>query len=480
LEPHQVFYIASLFGWKRKDGTRRYRTSFKSVARKNAKTTECAGKAIYHLLADNEAGAQVYGAATKEDQARLVVNDAGQIIKRTPELKNKFQLFKYKNQIQRVVAGSSFMAALSSDSDKQDGTDPSWGIIDEYHEHKDADMLNVLESGMGSRSQPVIDIITTAGFHKEYPCYSQLRKSAIEILKGIKTDESFLIMIFEMDEGDDWKDEKNWYKSNPNLGVSVYSDYLQNQFLKACNEGGTKEVNFKTKNLNMWVDAADVWIQDDKYMACKVESFPDMQFVECFGGLDLAQTSDFSAFTLIWPYDNRHYSKTWYYIPEERNYDQRNEEAYKRWILEGWITETPGNVTDYAYIKADILKQCELFNVKRIAYDRMFANQLVIELGDEGVTMEPFGQGYVSMGLPTAELAKIIISIDFAHLGDPVLRWMFSNVALEKNPADNIKVHKGKSFGKVDGVVSNIMALGESMPKPKELNPYANKGITWI
>ena len=473
LEPHQVFYIASLFGWKRKDGTRRYRTSFKSVARKNAKTTECAGKAIYHLLADGEAGAQVYFAATKEDQARIGFKDVQEIIKKTPEMRKHFNVMT-----KSVLCGPSFMKPLGSDSNTQDGFDPSWGIVDEYHAHKTDQMLNVLESGMGARRQPVIDVITTAGFNKEFPCYSQLRKTGIEILRGIKTDDSFLIMIFEMDEGDDWKNRNNWVKANPNLGVSVYTDYLDNRFIKACNEAGTKEVDFKTKNLNMWVDAADVWVQDDKFVECAVDEFPAA--VMCWGGLDLASTADITAFTIIFRGVDRVFSRSWYFVPEERNYDNRNEGMYKRWITDGWMIETPGNVTDYDFVRAKVNELKGEYNIKTIAYDRFNANQLVINLQDDGFVMEPFGQGFVSMSSPTKELEKLIVSKVFAHMGDPVLRWMLSNVNIAMDGAGNIKVHKGNSFGKVDGVVSNIMAIGQMITDKKELNPYANKGITWI
>jgi len=472
LEPHQVFYIASLFGWLRKDNTRRFRTSFKSVARKNGKTTESAGKAIYHLLADKEPGGQVYFAATKEDQARIGFKDVQEIIKKTPEVRKHFKVMT-----KSVVMGSSFMKPLGSDSNTQDGFDPSWGVIDEYHAHRSDEMLNVLESGMGARRQPVIDVITTAGFHKEYPCYSQLRKTGIEILRGIKTDDTFLVMIFEMDEDDDWKDKKNWIKANPNLGTNVYSDYLDTRFIKAKNEGGTKEVDFKTKNLNMWVDAADVWIQDDKFQDCKVDEFPEP--VEAWGGLDLASTSDITAFTLVFR-GERLYSKSWYFLPKERNYDTRNEGMYKRWVTDGWLIETPGNVTDYDFVRAKINELAEKINIRSIAYDRFNANQLVINLQDDGLKMDGFGQGFVSMSAPSKEFERLIVSGEFAHLGDPVLRWMLSNVNIAMDGAGNIKVHKGNSAGKVDGVVSNIMAIGEMTSGKKELNPYANKGITFI
>ncbi|GAH01029.1 unnamed protein product, partial [marine sediment metagenome] len=229
--PHQRFYFASLFGWVNKNtGLRRFKESYKEVARKDGKTTELAIVSLTHLMIDKEEGSQVYCGATKEAQATILVNDAGKIINKTPELKNRFRLFTNREKYSRVVYDktSSFIAPVGADSKTLDGFDPSVGNVDEYHEHKTDEVLNVIVSGMGSRREPLLNIITTAGFNKNYPCYSVKRKTAIEILKGVKVDETFFIMIFTLDDGDDWKDESVWIKANPNLGVSVRMDFLLN------------------------------------------------------------------------------------------------------------------------------------------------------------------------------------------------------------------------------------------------------------
>ena len=462
LEDHQVFYLGNLFGWVNKEtGLRRFRTSFKAVARKNAKTTESACKAIYHLMADGEQGAQVYSAATKEDQARLVVNDAGQIIRKTKYLVNKFKMYRSREKITRILypTTNSFIHPLGSDSDSQDGFDPSYGIIDEYHAHPTDAMLNVIESGMGARQQPLIDIITTAGFNKTYPCYTNLRRVAIEVLRGIKTDESFFALIYEPDKDDDWQDETTWIKSNPNLGVSVSIDHLRARMQQAKNEGGTKEIDFKTKNLNIWTDASKVWIPDDRWMECNFGSFVPKKKAECYGGLDLASVRDITSLAFVFPGDKLQIVN-YFFVNEEMVKNRRMDGVrYDIWASEGFMEITPGNVTDYDYIKKRVLEICELYDVKKIHYDRWNSSQLVINLIEIGVHMEPFGQGFASMNAPTKELERLVYTHEINHQGNPVLRWMLSNVEIQTNPAGDVKVDKGKSADKVDGIVATIMAI---------------------
>ena len=468
LEPHQVFYVASLFGWIREDGQRRFRTSFKEVARKNAKTTETAGKAIFHLLKDGEAGPQVYFAATKEDQARIGFRDVQEIVRKTPGLKDYLRVMT-KSVLNEANGG--FIKHLGSDSDTQDGFDPSWAVIDEYHAHRTDEMLNVLESGMGARRQPVIDVITTAGFKKEYPCYSNLRKVSIDVLRGIKQDDTLLALIYEMDKDDDWQDETVWVKSNPNLNVSVKLDFLQTRLKKAINEGGTKEIDFKTKNLNMWTDSSDTWIQDDVWMK-GAGPLPDLKGVKCWAGLDLASVRDITALVLVFPVEGRFYTIPYLFIPESA-VQSREEMDYRGWVNDGYMIETPGDVTDYNYIKAVISEVRQKYNLQMIAYDRFNSSQLVIDLVNEGVPMAPFGQGFLSMSAPSKELESICYKGLITHGGHPVMRWMCSNVVLKTDPAGNIKLDKANSTNKIDGMVALVMALGEYMAKvepPPQVN----------
>lgn len=476
LEPHQHFYIINQFGWLREDGTRRFRQSYKEVARKNGKTTEEAIKALYMISADGATGAQVYCGATKEEQARILVNDAGQITQKSPSLFKYFDVFKHKNMINRVVFpdSQSFIGALGRDSRTQDGFDPSMGIMDEYHEHKTDDLLNVIESGMGARVEPLLDIITTAGFNRFSPCYA-LRKNCINVLEGRKEDDTLFTMIFSLDEEDDWEDESNWIKANPNLGVSVRPDFLQDRFVKAKNEGGTKEVDFKTKNLNIWTDASQTWIKDSDWQDCTKEmNLNHYKGRKCFGGLDLSKTRDISAFTLIFPNDDNTFDCIfWFWLPIEQAYhrEKLDQIPYVKWANDGFIQLTEGNVIDQRHIFKTICEVCEIYDVHSISYDRYSATQLIIDLQGEEITqMHPFGQGFISMSTPTQMLEEAVISKRLRHNGNPAMRWMMSNIDISRDAAGNIKIDKAKSTEKVDGPVSLVMAIGDYMHYQSEVD----------
>ena len=468
LEPHQVFYLCQLFGWVDKEtGLRRFNTSFKEVARKNAKTTESAIKSLYHLVIDNVTGAQVWCGSTREEQSRILTNDAGQIALITPILKDKFNTFKFNDQIKRLVykKNNSFIAPLGADSRTQDGFSPTYGVVDEYHEHKTDAILNIIESGMGAAEQPMIDVITTAGFHKEYPCYTNLRKSAIEILKGIKKDDRFLAMIFEMDEEDDWEDEKNWIKANPNLNVSVGIEHLRSRYTKAKNEGGSKEVDFKTKNLNYWTDTVSTWIPDDVWMGCNLyeRDLENYRGHDAILAFDLASHIDTNAITVLIPVEERFEVFTYVFIPEDtlqKRMEKGEHALYFEWVKDGYIVTTPGNVSDHEYLRKKIQEITEIVNVKKIAYDSWQALDIVVRLTEDNFNLVPYSQQLKHLSPPMKMLQKLILEKRINHSGNPVLRWMASNVMVYTDPNENIRPDKKKSSGRIDAIMSLIMALG--------------------
>lgn len=461
LEPNQIFYLYTLFGWMRDNGTRRFRKSYKEIARKNGKTTECAAKGMYTAYLDNEPGAQVYFVATKEEQARIGFKDVQEIIKKTPGLGSIFHSWTKSVTCEEE---SSFLKPLGSDSDTQDGFDPHHAIIDEYHAHKTDGMLNVMESGMGARRQPLIDIITTAGFDKQLPCYS-FRKVMVDILDGRLTDDALFGMIFTIDEADDWRDESVWMKANPNLHASVYLDNLRDMAQAARNEGGEKEVNFRTKNLNEWTDAAETWISDDVWMQGATSFKSDsLQGATCYGGLDLAMVGDFSALALNFPMPDGSFKRLYRFWIPEWTVEQRVKRGLsnlRNWIEAGYVTVTDGNVTDFDVIEQDILAMAERFNIVSIGADRNYASQLINNLIAKGVNVTPFNQGRVNMTPPTNEYERLIRKGQIDHGKNPVMRWMLGNVVLIKDSNGNVRPDKSKSSDKIDGVVADIMAQGE-------------------
>jgi len=463
LEDNQSFYFANLFGWKRKeDNTRRFRRSFKEVARKNGKTSEEAIKAIYHVCLDGEEGAQVYAGATKEEQARIVVNDVGKFIEKSPYLTPLFRLFKHKDTIQRVsyAETNSFITALGRDSKSQDGLDPSMAIIDEYHAHKTNELLDVIESGMGARKQPLMDIITTAGFDKQLPCFD-LRRVCIEILEGKKEDESLFTMIFELDEHDDWEDESNWIKSNPNLGASVNIEYLRDRYIVAKNEGGSKIVDFQTKNLNIWTDAPSVWIPDHIWQ--KGNDKVDFGNRSVYAGLDFGATSDFTALVLFSEPDSLgiHDVLPFFWIPGDklRERERKDRIPYTKWVNEGFIRVTEGNVTDYKQVRAETDQILRKFNVEKTGFDPWNAMETVTNLIEDGHNLEKVPQNISTITEPTKELERLALGGKLRHGANPVFRWMMGNVTIINDANNNMKISKGKSNEKVDGPAALVNAI---------------------
>jgi len=461
LEPWQEFYLCNIYGWYRKDKTRRFNTVYLDIGRKNGKTSIAAIQGLYGLFGDREVRAEVYAAATKEEQARICLNEAKAFLKTVPKWDSIFNIFTKAITVEQVNGKhfDSTFKPLGRDSETQDGLAPSTAVIDEFHAHKSADLLNVIKSGMGSRRNPLIVIITTAGFNRESPCY-HFRETAIKVLRGMMQQDNLFAMIFTLDEGDDWNDPKNWVKANPNLDKAVNIKFLEDQYKSAVNLGGSDEVNFKTKHLNIWTDAASVWIQDNIWMENDHGALPDFSKKLCWAGLDLASIRDVTALVLLFYQDNIYHIMPFFWIPEEKLKEKTDQVDYQRWAAEGHVMVTPGNATDYDYIRSKIMQLAATYKIKNIAYDRWNSSQLVIQLIEEGIKMEPFGQGYASMSMPTKEIEKLAVTRRLNHAGNPVLRWMCSNVAISTDAAGNIKMDKSKSSEKIDGMVALAMALG--------------------
>jgi phage terminase large subunit-like protein len=478
LEPWHQFILGNVFGWLRKsDGKRRFRTVYTEIARKNTKSTILAIVGLYLLKADREAGAQVYSAATKKDQARIIHGIAVRMVKRSPHLNRRLSLFK--DCILDPETESTF-APLGADSDTLDGLNVHGALIDELHAHKTSGVFDVIDSATGARSQPLIFCITTAGFSKGKPTIcQQLRDYSIKIMQGIREDDSFFSYIACLDEGDDPFDERNWLKANPNLGLSVKIDDLRKQALRA-RENPTALYNFLVKRLNVWTSQNATWLGIDKWNACRRElSLEDMKGRDCYGGLDLSSTTDITALSLVFPVEEvreaiddkgelRRRKVTSYkvfaffWVPEECGRSRGERQSYKEWIELGLIQETDGSAVDYDVIQERILELRKQFRFKQIAVDRWNAQQIVNNLEKESLEMVAFGQGFKDMGPAVAQAEGLIADQRIYHDGNPVLGWMFSNVSMKKDPAGFLKPDKEKSADKIDGIVAMLMAIGRA------------------
>lgn len=464
LEPWQQWIVASIYGFFHEDGYRLTQTAYIEIARKNGKTALAAGMGLDGLINDGEDGAEVYFAANSRDQVKISAWPLCSNFATGLDPKGKL-LTVYRDTV-KFDATKSFLKVLASDSTKLDGPDPHMFILDEYHAAKTNSVKAVLESGQGNRENPLAIIITTAGFDKLGPCY-ELRDTAVDILNGLKEDDSFFCGIYTLDDGDDWKDEKVWIKSNPNLGVTVRPQYLKKEVKKACNTP-SDEVNVKTKNLNIWCDSSKVWIPDNYVIeASKNIDLAEFRGMEAFAGIDLSATSDLTCLAYMIPKDDKFYFKVKYYLPRAALTEKRFRETYGEWDRNGLLTITPGNVTDYDYILNDLMDANGIMFLNSVAYDPWNATQFVINATERGINMMEYGQNLGNFNRPTKEMERLILSGRAVIDNNIINRHCFRNVVMARDSNGNTKPSKKFEEKKIDGVIAMLEALGIYLTNPR-------------
>ena len=465
LEPWQQAIVWVLFGWqRRKTRTRRFRSGYVEIARKNGKTTMASGLALYMMLADGEAGAEVYSAATKRDQAKLAWDEAGRMVKASPYLRQHITV--HKDKIFLKWDNASKYVPLGRDSDTMDGLNVHCAIVDELHAHRTSEIWDVLETGTGARTQALMFGITTAGFNQASFCYER-RRYTTQVLDGIIEDDSHFGIIFTLDEGDDEWDERNWIKANPNLGVSVDVDDLREQARKA-KELASALTSFLTKRLNIWTRAAEHFIHPDKWRACGgAFDVSQLDGRTCFAGLDLSNTLDITALVLVFPptEDDPHYRVLpRFWVPETAMHERsrRDQVPYDAWVRDGWITAIPGDVIDYEWVYRQIDEDAQRYDLREIGFDRWGAAAIYLWMANRGLTVVQIGQGYASMSAPMKEVEKLIVAGHLAHGDNPVLTWMAYNMVAMRDAAGNVKPDKKNSGEKIDGMVAMIMGVARA------------------
>ncbi|MBB4267603.1 terminase TerL endonuclease subunit [Roseospira visakhapatnamensis] len=486
LQPWQAFVVGALYGWQRGDGLRRFRTAYVEVARKNGKSVLLAGTALYALVADHEPGSQVYAAATTRDQARIVFGEAERMVDASPALRSR--VTRTVNNL-AVTATASWFRPLSADASKMDGLNVHFAAVDEVHEHPNAEIIQKLNTATGARRQPLIFEITTAGHDRHSVC-RQHHEFSVKALEGSVPPEaadSWFAFIATLDDGDDWTDPAVWIKANPSLGVTVKEDDLRRQIEEAREMPAQQNairrlrLNEWTEQVTRWLDMA-VWEDGGPPVATDAADVKaDLDDLEaalagrpCYGGLDLARVNDLSAFVLLFPPtgdpDLGPLAARWiavcrFWVPEDDilRRARRDRVPYDVWRDQGFLTATPGNATDFAFIEHEILALAGRFDLRELAYDRTFAGEIVQTLQQEGLSLIEFGQGFLSLAAPTAELERLVVSRSFWHGGHPVLRWNASNVAVRQDPAGNIKPDKERSSERIDGIAALVNALGRAL-----------------
>lgn len=481
LQPFQAFIIYAVFGWQQQDDNgrwvRRFRKAYIRMARKNGKSELAAAIALYMLIADAEPGAEVYSSATILNQARKVFDPAAVMMRMLKnedrEIAKAVKVFDSKNNCLIKFDDGEIpcvMVPLSMDVDTSEGSSPHCQIIDEYHLHKTTAAVDVGETGMGGRSQPLLLIITTAGFDISLPCY-EYEMTALKVLEGEKEIDRSFVMIFDLDDEDDWKHEATWVKANPGVPYGFPSmAYLRDECQKAQAEGFSKEKAFRVKNCNQWLSQSVGWIPEDFWKASQTDfSLEEMKGRRVWVGLDLARTRDLASLCLLFPPEDegekfrlywKHYAPGDLIDNPKRNEGKIN---YRRWEKMGLITRIDGNIIDDRVIFDDIMQIDADHDLQLVGFDRKFAYAIIADLTEEDITCSPIQQNSTGLTVPIFQAEALFFGHHIETQQNDLMLWEMGNVVLIYEDGDHVRISKKKSPEKIDGVAAMLDAFAAYM-----------------
>jgi phage terminase large subunit-like protein len=489
LEPFQIEHlIAPVFGWKHPDGTRITRSAWWEMPRKQGKSTLSSGLALVLLVADRELGAEVYAAAGAKQQARIVHEPAKQMVRWSPALRGKLKVLA---DVITVPGTGGIFRVVSSIADLAHGLNVHGAVIDEVHVHKNRDLIDALETGTGARTQPLVIFITTPDEGDEFSIYAEKHTYTRQVATGVVEDPTHHGAIWAAEEGDDPFAPATWAKANPGLGVTIMPEYLEKEAAKARSSpsylptferlhlGLRRRSVAKFLKLNRWDRAAGTWTDDE------------WRELVAYGGLDLSTNTDLTAFALIAPVDDDGWlAETLCWLPEGslERVEYQCHVPLARWVKEGWLKVTEGDVVDYRTVRADIVARVNALGcrVREIGFDPFAATETIQYLGDDGYQMVPIRQGYLSLSPPTKALERLILASTpkrplYRHRGHPVLRWMADCVDVARDPADNIKPVKPDRFRsskRIDGIAAHVNALARGMVRETHRRSvYEDRGM---
>ena len=475
--------IRPLFGIKEiETGLRKHKVMYLQVPKKNGKTPLIAGIMLIVLMHLKDNGSRIVSAASSRDQAKFIYNDACEMIRNSTYLQKSFQIYKGS-----IVCGRKSYIPISADVKTNDGDGCEFVIIDELHRFKTRELVDLTASSQASKLEPIYIMITTAGSDTTSICYEKYEK-AKQVNAGIIKDDRYLGVIYEADPNDDPYSEATWIKANPNYGVSVTKDFMAEAAAEAKRNASLRN-SFLRLHLNIWTKIRSVWITDEVWK----KNQPDLDISKlkgetCIASLDLSSVSDLTAFTLLFPpgkrdyYPDKHLSFNWFWLPSEKGKDSadKNNQNYAKWLEDGFIEETEGNVIDYDYIHDRILDIMQDFSLKTFYYDPYNSTQIVAKLGENlgHEIMIKHRQGFVSMNEPTKTLEVLINKGSFYHGNNPVLRWCVSNsVLLNDTGGQLVKIGKNTYSQKIDGTITNIMAISGTIGVQEQTGSWTD-GLT--
>lgn len=461
LELFQKAKIQAVYGFvHRETGLRRAREVLTIVGRKNGKSTEKAALGNYMLVGDGEGGAEVYSVATKKDQARIVWNEAHNMVAQSPALNKHVK--KRKTDLYFPVTFSKF-EPLASDSNSLDGLNVHYAIMDELHAIKDRNLYDVIKQAMTAREQPLLDMITTAGFVREC-IYDSIYEYACNVLDGVVEDDRFLAFIYELDDRSEWTDYRMWEKANPGLGT--IKDYNE---LAANVERAKNDPDFLptvlAKDFNLRDTVAGTWLTFDQVNNPETFSVDDIRDTYAVGGADLSSTTDLTCATLLImkPGSDKIYCLQHYFLPAELVEQRVREDKipYDKWAERGLLTLCEGNKVNYHDVTAWFLRMVQEYGIHPvwIGYDPWNSQYWVDEMEAHGFRMEVVRQGAQTLSQPMKELAADLMAKRINYNDNPILKWCLTNTSVKRDENDNIRPVKGqKSRQRIDGAVSLLIA----------------------
>lgn len=485
LMPWQKFVVGSVFGWVHRDtGYRRFRKAYVQVARGNAKSTLLSALALYMLMADGEEGAEVYAAATKSEQARIVFNAARIMAIKSPDLLKRLE--PGRARIEHPATASFFRPLSKDDQQKGDGLAPHLAIIDEYHAHPTSEIYDVLASAMTKRAQPLLFVITTAGFDLSVPCYSEYQYCC-KLLEGTAENEEYFAYIAQLDPDDNPQDESCWIKANPLVAATDWGLRSLRADLKEALDDPRKMRNFLVKNMNMWLDQReDGYMPMDRWRACAAgldNPMPDLGGRPCYIGVDLSSKIDLTSVAVEFPLGGGRFAVLSHsFIPEERLKERlkTDKQPYDAWARLGWLTVIPGAVVDQGaiidWIEAQVAERG--WRVREVCVDPWNATQFAVEMQRRGYTVVEITQGIRTLSEPTKDFRERVLRGEIIHDGSPVLAWAMGNAVERQDHNGNIMLDKAKSRERIDPVAALINAHTRAMHHETEAAYDPNRYAT--
>lgn len=466
LEPWQVFIFTTVFGWVDDEGNRRYQRAYVEVPRGNGKSTMLSCIGLYMLTADGEKGADCYSFATTRDQAKIVFNDAQQMARQNTDLKEAYGLQVLAHSM--IVPGTnSKFEPKSADGKTLDGLNTHCAIIDELHAHKTREVYDVVETSIGKRKQPIMWMITTAGFNLTGVCY-EVRRYVTKLLDGSAKDDSHFGIIYTIDEKDDWRTEEALIKANPNWNVSVQPKAILSTLSKALTDPAS-ENNFKTKHLDVWCNADSAFFQMAKWRKAyrPQVSLEDFEGMPCIYGLDLAAKTDITALVRLFfrqeDDDTVHYyAFPEFWLPQEKLQNSSNSQ-YQSWAKQDLIHVSDGAINSLEDIQDYIAEDAKRFDTLAIAFDPWQAYQLATNLQNEGLSMVELKPTVSNFSEPMKQVQALVYAGKLHTDGNPVLEWMASNLVAHYDAKENVYPRKETPDNKIDGMVALIMAMKQAI-----------------